>query len=182
MVKKMVVGNRYCKPLNTTGYCVPSDEVKPTAVNAISFTQDKCDTITRYIYSYIDDILIRCNDDLDRYCIIIIGAEDFYRLVRDELTETTSFHTEITVYHSDFLIREAQRQGLSTYRAQVLGFDVHVVPHMRGVAMVPKVLVEVPINRKPFDPDEFYDKCGLPEYKRAKGGNILTFYEGEYDD
>ena len=98
-----------------------------------TYAKPQQDELTELFYQQIDEITDR-GGDLRDYCFII-GGEDFSHIVRD--------YYDLSARGLVVPLGNICHQTAGGYRANYAGLPVHVVGWLKGVAIIPKVIVEV---------------------------------------
>lgn len=102
-------------------------EMYSETVETFTYTKEDQKTLTKMVMS-IGDFLWDADDDPERY-VVICGAMDFQEAIRSpEIHREMAF--QIGPFGSDLPYR------------RIFNMDVHVVPYMSGVAIVPRVVIE----------------------------------------
>lgn len=115
-----------------------------TFTETYSYTHKHQEVVTKAILKHID-YLLDGGEKIEDYSIII-GGSTFYELtdlmIRNGLM---SFPLGAVRFGND--------DGESRYMYEFRGIPIHVVPHMEGIAIVPKVLIEK--DKKGSPPRDF---------------------------
>lgn len=97
-----------------------------------SYTKVEQDQLTELFFQQIGEIADRGGNPRD-YCLVI-GGEDFSRIVKD-------YH-DLSARGLVVPLGSIWHQTAGGYRTDYAGLPVHVVGWLKGVAVLPKVIVE----------------------------------------
>lgn len=111
-----------------------------TFTETYSYTHKHQEKVTKAILKHIDYLLYE-GEKIENYSIIVGGAT-FYELT--DLMVRSGVHTFPL---GNF--RHSKDDGYARYTSEFRNVPIHVVAHLEGIAIVPKVLVEKKNNKGP---------------------------------
>ena len=131
--------------LGRIGALVPFDE----KVHVLTYTHDAQKRVSTRMMHAVTDIL-KMGGEPELYAAVM-GADEFAELCWDQEANHSMVHFRVRTERFGYIPSrdEDDPEGYHGYRASYHGISVHVVPFLSGVAMIPKVVIEMPRSRMP---------------------------------